>query len=65
LKFFVHCPSTIKVLTIDYNQLASLAFTGGDNLSILSVSHNAITKIGVVLPNILFLDGESNQIEDL
>jgi hypothetical protein len=48
------------VLTLNDNQLASLAFSGGDSLSILTAKQNNIKKLGLALSSLVVFDVESN-----
>lgn len=61
----MHCPPSLKVLVLSSNQLAALAFSGGESLTVLSAHDNTIKKVGVELPNLLFFDLESNLVEEM
>jgi hypothetical protein len=37
------------VLTLDSNLMEDLAFTGGEGLEVMSVAHNRIEKIGMII----------------
>lgn len=58
IKYFLHCPPNLKVLSMNDNILSSLAFTGGLNLNILTAKKNMINKIGLDVPELLVLDIE-------
>ena len=65
IKYFIHCPENLKVLTINDNQLTSLAFTGGKELNILTAKQNIIKKIGLALENLFVFDIEENKVDDM
>jgi len=58
----MHCPENIKVLTLDSNQLSTVAFSGGLNLTVLSAHNNFIKKIALKLSELLLIDLESNLV---
>ena len=62
IKYFLHCPDSLKVLTANHNLLTSLAFTGGTNLNILTVKNNIVKKVGLALPSLVVFDIENNKV---
>lgn len=56
IKFFIDCPQSVKVLSLDDNQLAALAFTGGDSLAVLSARNNLVKNIGLDVQCLMLMD---------
>lgn len=50
---------------LNHNHLTSLAFTGGDNLNVLSATNNKIKKLGLKLKNLLLFDLQNNLIDNI
>ena len=62
IRFFVHCPNSIEMLSLDHNCLEKLAFTGGKSLEIVSASSNYIGELEFeISEQLVFLDLENNR----